>query len=264
MPLPNFLGIGGQKCGTTWLHHLLAHHPDAFVPKKIKEICYFDSKARKIKWSDYEAFFTDATQVKAIGEITPTYLWVSQEHDEWGAPNDFRNKIPERVMDALGNDLKLVVLLRNPVHRTISAYLHNIKMKRIPHGEQIAPWLDKFGIVHFGFWGAHLARWAEIYDKKNFFVTSYEELFSNHQILEDLLEFLGLNFPDWLKEKFDDMHQTSFPYSRHGDRFTFDDGTLIASNEDVQKLRDIFREDVIRLKNDWDLPENLWADEFSN
>ena len=38
---PDFLGIGAQKAGTTWLHRKLDEHPDIWVPP-LKEIHYFD------------------------------------------------------------------------------------------------------------------------------------------------------------------------------------------------------------------------------
>jgi hypothetical protein len=39
---PDFIGIGAQKAGTTWLHHNLQAHPGIFVPKK--EVHYFNRK----------------------------------------------------------------------------------------------------------------------------------------------------------------------------------------------------------------------------
>jgi Sulfotransferase family len=42
---PDFLGIGAQKAGTTWLHRSLQVHPQIWMPS-LKEIHYFDEKAR--------------------------------------------------------------------------------------------------------------------------------------------------------------------------------------------------------------------------
>jgi len=41
---PNFICIGAQKSGTTWLHENLGKHPDIFLPYKRKELIYFDEK----------------------------------------------------------------------------------------------------------------------------------------------------------------------------------------------------------------------------
>ena len=40
-PLPNFLGLGTQKGGTTTLHRLLGEHPEVFLPS-CKEVHFFD------------------------------------------------------------------------------------------------------------------------------------------------------------------------------------------------------------------------------
>ena len=40
---PDFIGIGAQKAGTTWLHRNLQAHPGIWMPKE-KELHYFDEK----------------------------------------------------------------------------------------------------------------------------------------------------------------------------------------------------------------------------
>ena len=42
---PDFLGIGAQKAGTTWLHRSLQAHPQIWMPRE-KELHYFDEKIR--------------------------------------------------------------------------------------------------------------------------------------------------------------------------------------------------------------------------
>ena len=39
---PDFIGIGAQKAGTTWLHRNLQLHPQIWMPRK--EVHYFDRK----------------------------------------------------------------------------------------------------------------------------------------------------------------------------------------------------------------------------
>jgi hypothetical protein len=41
---PDFIGIGAQKAGTTWLHRNLQAHPQIFTPRK--EVHYFDRKVK--------------------------------------------------------------------------------------------------------------------------------------------------------------------------------------------------------------------------
>src|SRR5688572_26171231 len=75
---PNFLVIGAQKSGTTWLAEMLRQHPDVYTSPK-KELHYFDLKANYalgIDW--YRQQFAGETGQRAIGECTPNYLWVSE------------------------------------------------------------------------------------------------------------------------------------------------------------------------------------------
>src|SRR5262245_35892061 len=110
MTLPNFLGLGGQRCGSTWLYDLLRSHPQIYIPY-LKEIHFFKDKTnyrRGLKW--YEKFFPDeatASRYRAIGEITPNYLDCSD--------------CPERIAQ-IPSIIKFIVILRNPVDRVYSHY----------------------------------------------------------------------------------------------------------------------------------------------
>lgn len=107
--LPNFVGIGTPRSGSTWLHELLKSHPEVFVPRDIKEVSFFNIYYEKgIDW--YLSFFKDAENqplIKAVGEITPTYLFFSST--------------AERVYQ-LGSVNHLLLILRNPVDQLYSSY----------------------------------------------------------------------------------------------------------------------------------------------
>lgn len=47
MPLPDFLIIGAQKAGTSWLAKNLSHHPDVWTPP-LKELHYFDERIKEL------------------------------------------------------------------------------------------------------------------------------------------------------------------------------------------------------------------------
>ena len=105
--LPEFLGIGTQKGGTTTLHQLLTSHPQVFLPK-CKEIHFFSLHyAKGTNW--YANHFKDAAKDQIKGEITPLYL--------------FDTKAPKRIHKILP-EAKLITLLRDPVERTLSQIFH--------------------------------------------------------------------------------------------------------------------------------------------
>ncbi len=122
--LPSFLCVGGAKCGTTSLYEYLRGHPQIYLPKQ-KELHYFaapDLLERKggpgTRWvlesvvkdeRDYRSRFADAEQDQIIGDISPSYLNCK------GAAARIKSLIPRA---------KIIILLRNPVDRMFSQYMH--------------------------------------------------------------------------------------------------------------------------------------------
>ena len=109
--LPDFLGIGVQRGGTTTLQRLLEQHPGAFLPAA-KELHYF-SLLYALGEDWYRKQFTGATPDQRCGEITPYYL--------------FHPAVPARIQALLPQAL-LIVLLRDPVERALSQYFHSVRL----------------------------------------------------------------------------------------------------------------------------------------
>jgi hypothetical protein len=108
---PSFLGIGAQKGGTTTLQRLLEQHPQAYLPAA-KELHFFSLHyARGETW--YAEQFAAAAPGQRCGEITPYYL--------------FHPETPRRIARLLPA-VKLVVLLRDPVERTLSQVFHSRRL----------------------------------------------------------------------------------------------------------------------------------------
>lgn len=109
--LPEFLGLGVQKGGTTTLQHLLEQHPGAYLPLS-KELHYFSlNYAKGAAW--YSRQFATARPDQHCGEITPYYLF----HPE--AASRIHLLIPQ---------VRLIVLLRDPVERALSQYFHSRRL----------------------------------------------------------------------------------------------------------------------------------------
>jgi hypothetical protein len=104
---PAFLIIGAQKAGTSSLFRYLSQHPDIRLPKR-KELHFFDLQySNGIDW--YERLFPRKKIIKRqiTGEASPFYL--------------FHPLVPERVFNHYPN-IRLIVLLRNPVDRAYSHF----------------------------------------------------------------------------------------------------------------------------------------------
>jgi hypothetical protein len=118
--LPDFLIIGEAKCGTTSLYDDLVDHPSV-LEAAVKEVHFFDLRYHLgLDW--YKAQFPllwrtrrTGDQRVLTGEASPYYM--------------FHPHAPERIKQALP-DVKLIVMLRNPVERAYSHYQHEFRKGR--------------------------------------------------------------------------------------------------------------------------------------
>ncbi len=111
MRLPDFLGIGTQKGGTTYLHGLLQQHPQVYLAHP-KELHFFSLHQRRgLEW--YGHHFDAAAADQCCGEITPYYLF---------------HPLAAGHIAAVLPKVKLIVLLRDPVERALSQYFHSKRL----------------------------------------------------------------------------------------------------------------------------------------
>ena len=120
--LPNFLIVGAAKCGTSSLHNYLNQHPDIFMPTynqdgmKVKEPRFLikdlvQHRLHNGVWNfeEYQSLFTDVKDEKSIGESTVLYLYY------------YKHAI-KKIKHYLGKDVRIIIMLRNPIERAYSAY----------------------------------------------------------------------------------------------------------------------------------------------
>jgi sulfotransferase family protein len=160
----SFLGIGAQKCGTTWLYELLALHPMVRFPAG-KEVHYWDShRERGIDW--YVGLFSGQAESAAVGEITPAYAI-----------------LPPHVVEEIARtfpNLKLIYLLRNPIDRAWSSALMAMQRAEL----QIDEVSDQWFIDHFESRGSRargdyetcIRNWRAVFPSDRLELIPYEEI----------------------------------------------------------------------------------------
>ena len=117
MSLPTFMCIGAAKSGTTTLYDILRQHPEVYLPS-FKEPHFFDIPdvyAKGIHWYK-ETYYNSVKTEKCIGDFTPSYFYEEESAN--------------RILQNLGKELKFIVILRNPVDRAYSHYLHSLRDER--------------------------------------------------------------------------------------------------------------------------------------
>lgn len=188
MTLPRFLGIGAQKSGTTWLYARLKEHPTVFVPNERKEIHFFDRYfSNGVKW--YASFFPESPQARGFqqwGEVTPKYLYDAQA--------------PERIRDALGESIRLIVILRDPVERLFSQY----RMAYSRGETQLSPedyFAENEDAFDRGLYSNQIQRYLNAFERQNLLILFYEEVFSTEDsmlaALNQVGDFLGIDNQHW-------------------------------------------------------------------
>ena len=116
MKKPNFLIVGAAKSGTTSLFHYLRQHPAVFMPdfKEPQYLVHSKIQGRLHKYitnrEDYLNLFSAADQ-QCIGEASVFYLY-------------FYEEAIANIKKELGENVKIIIMLREPVSRTVSAYEH--------------------------------------------------------------------------------------------------------------------------------------------
>lgn len=174
--LPNFLVIGAEKAGTTWLYEKLRRHPEVYMPR-VKELFYFSndgSEGKTREW--YEKHFEAAP---AVGEATPAYMYNEQ------APRRIANMIP---------DVKLIACLRHPTDRIYSQYWMNQGLGEVDctFEEVVRERREKY--VQHGLYGEQFDRYLSHFDRDQLLILISEEVFSDPSAsLNKICSFLGVD-----------------------------------------------------------------------
>ncbi|TVU53449.1 MAG: tetratricopeptide repeat protein [Arthrospira sp. PLM2.Bin9] len=189
---PKFMIIGTQKGGTTSLYYYLEKHPQTAL-SVIKEIEFWSRKFdRGLDW--YLSHFCTMPKANRVmtGEATPSYLDCQP--------------VAERLFNFYP-DIRLIVLLRNPIYRAISHYYHwvNIGWESRDLSTAIAAEINRFKQGNNQVWDcphSYLARgiyveflkhWLSIFPKANFLILKSEDLYNSPAAtLTRVQKFLGL------------------------------------------------------------------------
>jgi hypothetical protein len=195
MPGPNFLIIGAQKSGTTWVSHRLQQHPQVFM---VHGTYFFDNPAnyaKGVQW--YHRFFENAGNAVAVGEKTPSYLW-GEKFRTNGDPEN----VPKRVQEVMP-DAKLIVVLRNPVNRAVSHFNHAIRagllspftnMDRALTGSDEAATRGE-GLLERGLYCRQIERWLRYFPAERCKILVFERDVVEYPLkcLTGLCNYLGID-----------------------------------------------------------------------
>lgn len=177
--LPSFVIIGAMKCGTSSLYHYLASHPD-LRPSSIKETNFFlrrESFAKGVEW--YESFF--GGEGRYAFEASPNY---TKRHAFRGVPKRMYSVLP---------DARLIYVLRDPIERVVSHYVHMYTEGREsrPFGEAIRK--QRCDYIQSSRYFFQLEAYLKYYREENILLLEAEDLRERPaEVLRNVCHFLSI------------------------------------------------------------------------
>lgn len=177
----DFLGIGAQKCGTTWIFSQLKKHPQIRFPGG-KEVHFWDLRyERGTSWW-INLFETESTEIKQ-GEITPAYAVLES------------SRIAE--LYRLAPQVRLFYSIRNPIARAWSSALMAMRRAEMTLDETSDRWfIDHFnsaGSRHRGDYRRCMETWLSIFPTDAFKLIFFDDIVSSPRaVMTELAEHLGI------------------------------------------------------------------------
>ncbi len=179
--LPNLIIIGAMKCGTTSLHYYLGLHPQIQM-SSIKELDFFVEHLnwrRGVEW--YQSHFTGDALVH--GEASQNYT----NYPHFGG-------VPARMHSLISN-VKLIYIIRDPIERITSHYVHNVS-----HGLEKRDIIlaltgpERWQYIDRSKYYMQLEQYLQYFPYSNVLVLKQEELYAQRaKTLKTVFRFLNVN-----------------------------------------------------------------------
>jgi len=186
----DFIGIGAQKAGTTWIAEMLSQHPNVQFPAG-KEVHFWDVHYHGgYEW--YNRFFAAEAGIKK-GDITPAYAILP----------------PEKIAEVHHHfpHVPLVYSARNPMDRAWSSALMALKRAEMKPAEASDQWfVDHFhseGSLKRGDYEQCLKNWLQHYPKKQLLLVRYDDIAARpRELIKKVAAHIGVDasFYDKLPE----------------------------------------------------------------
>ncbi len=228
---PNVLLIGTQKAGTTAVAHWLSSSPATCTALTFdneprwynKEVHFFNQPERFQHGQEFYARrFEHCTSSKFVIDATPNYA------PHAGRIGDFYHQLSGCI-----SSLKVMMILREPVSRELSAYNHrkdkppganwSLKKNYTSFDEYVDEELilaltnrptlpQNFSQWFFSLYAIHLRHWFDVLERDQILILSYHELIRDPMTFQRRIEeFLGLPPSGKLKNVTTKKNVKSFP-----------------------------------------------------
>jgi len=192
----DFVVIGAQKCATTWLYDCLKNHSRINLRNSKNEDAYYKGALHRQHGDNwYFSQFKNENPDLLKGCISVEYIEDEQS--------------PEALYE-LNPDIKIIVSLRQPADRALSAYLWYVRKAFIPNipieegmlqavkhfkGELTDQYTPEYkNIIERGFYAERLKKWYAVFPPHQVKVIFYDEVKRDPlNVLKDIMSFLSID-----------------------------------------------------------------------
>jgi hypothetical protein len=185
----DFIGIGAQKSGTTWIAECLREHPDIIYPED-KEYFFFNRQpcflfndenlsnfSRGIDW--YLDQFPQTKEGQITGEFATNY------YNDPKAAEEIKKFFPQ---------VKLLVILRNPIDMIYSLYWYGKAAIRTRMPRTFERFVKQGDYLERGLYFKHLRQFYQLFPKKNIHVILLDEVKNEpKKVVKTLYKYLEVD-----------------------------------------------------------------------
>jgi hypothetical protein len=186
LPLPNLIGVGSGRCGTSYLYGLLHVQKDVYVTP-VKEANYFGVASRRhMSLREYSTFFAAREDQKWVADITPVYLYAPRALEE--------------IRDNLEQP-RIIVTLRNPLGRMASHFKFHKKLHGFAdfgsyaaaaldrlHIDTVSNWASPAQGIRMSLYAKRVEKALQLFGAENCLILLYEDLAADPQTWASKLE----------------------------------------------------------------------------
>ena len=275
---PNFLIVGAPKCGSTSLYSYLCEHPNIYMPEikepgfLIKE--YYNNVSKKslnydrqrqyltLNEKEYFNLFTDANQShKCIGEASITYFY----RPDLAISN---------IKKYLGKDIKIIIILRDPIKRAISQYnyINELGYEKLTFSKALLAEEDRlsenlssiYAYKAQGLYHEAVKKFSEAFE--NVFITTQDKLLDNRNlVMNQLFNFLEVDPIEFKEETI--FNKSGIPQSRYFHNLIMNKNSFrtlgfkvlkqFISHQKIKKIQNKLRELNHKMKQEIHTDEDL-------
>lgn len=176
---PTFIGIGAQKCASSWLYRILQDHPEVGVSRE-KEVDFFSYRFdHGYRW--YEGRFDHCAGKTAVGEISPSYFC--------------EPTVPGRIHRYLPS-VKILLSVRDPIVRALSNHRHEVRLGHIGSDDPAfeTGLANNPMYIEQGCYATHLKRWLQYFPAEQILVVFMDDVEADPLgVAREVYRFVGVS-----------------------------------------------------------------------